>query len=30
MEARLLATKQVSEIVGFKRINLIAMTKVNE
>jgi predicted DNA-binding transcriptional regulator AlpA len=30
MEARLLTAKQVSEIVGFKRTKLLAMTKVNE
>ena len=30
MEARLSTAKQVSEIVGFKRTKLMAMTKVNE
>jgi len=30
MEARLSIAKQVSEIVGFKRTKLLAITKVNE
>jgi hypothetical protein len=30
MEARLSTAKQVSEIVCFKRTNLMTMTKVNE
>jgi len=30
MEVKLSTAKQVSEIVGFKRTKLLAMTKVNE
>jgi len=30
MEVKLSIAKQVSEIVGFKRTKLLAMTKVNE
>jgi len=30
MEARLSTAKQVSEIVGFKKTKLLAMTKFNE
>jgi len=30
MEVKLSTAKQLSEIVGFKRTKLLAMTKVNE
>jgi len=30
MEVKLSTAKQVSEIIGFKRTKLLAMTKVNE